>query len=130
MPKLQKAKTGESLRMPAPGRPLNSPLLFACHQKCDCARPVCSQCTRFGRERDCEYSDKDHRSRTEILEERVAFLEARLRETEQSDKSTSPPTVRLNQQMSWESRAEEMEDILEHGNSSFNLGTNTSPGAS
>ena len=46
---------------------------------------MCSQCVRFGRERDCEYTDKDRRSRSEILEEKIAFLQARLHELESGD---------------------------------------------
>ncbi|CAL1711177.1 unnamed protein product [Somion occarium] len=46
--------------------------------KCDCVRPVCGQCVRFNRERDCEYTDGDQRSRTEILEEQIATLQARI----------------------------------------------------
>ena len=37
---------------------------------------------RFGRERDCEYSEKDQKSRTEVLEEKIAALQARVRELE------------------------------------------------
>lgn len=43
---------------------------------------MCSQCVRFGRERDCEYTEKDQRSRTEILEENIAILQTRVRELE------------------------------------------------
>ncbi|EKM50050.1 uncharacterized protein PHACADRAFT_130574 [Phanerochaete carnosa HHB-10118-sp] len=50
--------------------------------KCDCAHPVCSQCVRLGREGDCEYSEKDQKTRTEILEEHVAALKARIVELE------------------------------------------------
>lgn len=57
--------------------------------KCDCARPFCGQCIRFSRERDCEYTDGDQRSRTEILEENIAVLQARVRQLE-SNKGTAP----------------------------------------
>ena len=43
---------------------------------------MCSPCVRFGRERDCEYADKDRRTRSELLEEKIAFLQARLQELE------------------------------------------------
>lgn len=33
---------------------------------------------RFNRERDCEYTDGDQRSRTEILEEQITQLQARI----------------------------------------------------
>jgi len=63
----------------------------ACLEKCDCVRPVCGQCVRFNRERDCEFTDGDQRSRTQILEENIAVLQARLRALEHpgSEPSTS-----------------------------------------
>ncbi|KAI0072826.1 hypothetical protein K474DRAFT_1667317 [Panus rudis PR-1116 ss-1] len=57
--------------------------------RCDCTRPVCGQCVRFNRERDCEYTDGDQRSRTEILEEKIATLQARIRTLEGSMSSSS-----------------------------------------
>lgn len=48
---------------------------------------MCSQCIRLGREKDCEYTEKDKRSRTEILEENIAVLQARLRKLEHADAS-------------------------------------------
>ncbi|KAI0091621.1 hypothetical protein BDY19DRAFT_931391 [Irpex rosettiformis] len=59
--------------------------------KCDCARPVCSQCVRYGRERDCEYTDKHQLSRTEMLEETIATLQAKLQELEHTEDGNSPP---------------------------------------
>lgn len=47
-------------------------------------RPICGQCLRFNRERDCEYTDGDQRSRTEILEEQITQLQARLHTLESS----------------------------------------------
>ncbi|KAI0692453.1 hypothetical protein BC835DRAFT_1357380 [Cytidiella melzeri] len=58
--------------------------------KCDCARPVCSQCIRYGRERDCEYTDKHQLSRTEMLEETIVTLRARVRELEHLEEDHSP----------------------------------------
>ncbi|TCD67723.1 hypothetical protein EIP91_012022 [Steccherinum ochraceum] len=57
--------------------------------KCDCVRPVCGQCVRFNRERDCEFTDGDQRSRTQILEENIAVLQARLRVLEHPDADPS-----------------------------------------
>lgn len=66
---------------------------------------MCSQCARYGRERDCEYSDKDQRSRTEILEETISVLQARLAEFEQPEESSS--TVHLRPTRPWQAFAEE-----------------------
>lgn len=74
MPQLSPAKNGRFIHLQH-GRLLYS-LQF--NQKCDCVRPVCGQCVRFNRERDCEYTDGDQRSRTEILEEQIATLQARI----------------------------------------------------
>ncbi|TDL21160.1 hypothetical protein BD410DRAFT_306958 [Rickenella mellea] len=49
--------------------------------KCDGTRPVCKQCAKARRPDDCEYTDMG-RVATEILEEEVLRLEARLRELE------------------------------------------------
>ncbi|EIM80995.1 uncharacterized protein STEHIDRAFT_134710 [Stereum hirsutum FP-91666 SS1] len=48
----------------------------------DGARPVCGQCSRAGKPSDCEYLNAEGRSRTIILEERIAALEHRIREFE------------------------------------------------
>lgn len=57
-------------------------LTFPLVQKCDGVRPVCGQCIRAGKPDDCEYTDGQGRSRTQILEERIAILEARIQELE------------------------------------------------
>lgn len=51
---------------------------------------MCGQCSHAGRPGDCEYTDAQGRSRTTILEERIAVLEARIRELEDPDSSDSP----------------------------------------
>lgn len=51
-------------------------------QKCDGVRPVCSQCVARGVTVDCEYTDKQGRTRIQALEENVVQLQARLRELE------------------------------------------------
>ncbi|KZT22155.1 hypothetical protein NEOLEDRAFT_1181063 [Neolentinus lepideus HHB14362 ss-1] len=56
--------------------------------KCDGARPVCSQCQRAGRDEDCEYADGG-RTRTQILQDTIAELEARIEELENPGHTTS-----------------------------------------
>ncbi|KAI0343320.1 hypothetical protein BDW22DRAFT_1267464 [Trametopsis cervina] len=66
--------------------------------KCDCAHPVCRQCARYNRGRDCEYTSKDQRSRTEILEETIANLRARIAELEHPDETQN----HFNQYRQWQ----------------------------
>ncbi|KAI5116156.1 hypothetical protein M0805_008427 [Coniferiporia weirii] len=54
-------------------------------QRCDSARPVCTPCVGANRSDDCEYTDNQGRTRTQILEENVSRLEARLQELENPD---------------------------------------------
>ncbi|TFY66228.1 hypothetical protein EVG20_g4864 [Dentipellis fragilis] len=56
-------------------------------QKCDGQRPVCGQCERAGKPEDCGYVDSQTRSRTQILEENIAQLEARIEELENPELS-------------------------------------------
>jgi len=50
--------------------------------KCDGTKPVCGPCTRSSETfRDCEYSDSGF-TRTQLLEEQIAMLEARLEQLE------------------------------------------------
>ncbi|KAF8633206.1 hypothetical protein AX15_001474 [Amanita polypyramis BW_CC] len=62
--------------------------------KCDGAKPVCGPCRRHPKEDECEYSDGPTRSRTQILEETVSRLEARLYELEHPNETT--PSVMLH----------------------------------
>ncbi|KAG7098039.1 hypothetical protein E1B28_000015 [Marasmius oreades] len=55
--------------------------------KCDGVKPTCGQCIRVPKDDPCEYTDGP--SRTILLQQNVAQLQARIRELEQS-KSTSP----------------------------------------
>ncbi|TFY66226.1 hypothetical protein EVG20_g4862 [Dentipellis fragilis] len=50
--------------------------------RCDGARPVCGQCRRTGRPEECGYTDTQARSRTQVLEENIAALQARIMELE------------------------------------------------
>ncbi|KAF7345568.1 Fungal-trans domain-containing protein [Mycena venus] len=49
--------------------------------KCSAERPKCAQCARSMGFQDCEYAD-DGPTRTEILEEQISLLEARIEELE------------------------------------------------
>ncbi|KLO16068.1 hypothetical protein SCHPADRAFT_870268 [Schizopora paradoxa] len=60
--------------------------------RCDGARPFCTQCIRGGRQEDCEYTDNQGRTRTQVLEENVARLQARIQELENPD-TTAPPVL-------------------------------------
>ncbi|KAL5532518.1 hypothetical protein ACEPAF_4292 [Sanghuangporus sanghuang] len=50
--------------------------------KCDGQRPYCAQCVKGNRAEDCEYTDNQGRTRTQMLEETVALLQARIHELE------------------------------------------------
>ena len=56
----------------------NDPVL----QRCDGERPFCTQCVIGNRTEDCEYTDVQGRTRTQLLEETVALLQARIQELE------------------------------------------------
>ena len=51
-------------------------------QRCDSVRPVCGPCIQARREDDCEYTDEQGRTRTQMLEENIIELETRIRELE------------------------------------------------
>lgn len=97
-------------------------------KKCDCAHPVCNQCTRFGREKDCEYSDKDHRSRTEVLEENIAILQARLKELENPGQHTDCSSGQLTRPV-WNGSTEDLTDLEMFAQGSmYSLGVGSSTG--
>ncbi|KAH8115853.1 hypothetical protein DFH11DRAFT_1506802, partial [Phellopilus nigrolimitatus] len=58
--------------------------------KCDGMRPFCTQCTSGNRAKDCEYTDNQGRTRTAMLEENIALLQARIDELENNDPSSQP----------------------------------------
>ncbi|EJD02546.1 uncharacterized protein FOMMEDRAFT_157780 [Fomitiporia mediterranea MF3/22] len=62
--------------------------------KCDGERPHCTQCIRGNRADDCEYTDNQGRTRTQMLEEHVALLQARIHELE--DPRIASQSVRLH----------------------------------
>lgn len=57
-------------------------LLISSLQKCTGTRPVCEQCTQMKRAHECQYDDSSKKSRTQTLREKVALLEAKLRDME------------------------------------------------
>jgi hypothetical protein len=59
-------------------------------KRCDGVRPICGQCDRANRPDDCEYTDGQGRSRTQILEENISRLEARIQELENPADSMTP----------------------------------------
>ncbi|OCH88567.1 hypothetical protein OBBRIDRAFT_779891 [Obba rivulosa] len=63
--------------------------------RCDGGRPICTQCIRTHREADCEYTDGTNLSLTQILEENIATLEARIYELEHPE-LVSPPVILYN----------------------------------
>lgn len=66
--------------------------------RCDGDRPICGQCTRATRLGDpCEYIDPT-RTRTQILEDTIADLNARIEELERSESGqSSAPGIVLHQ---------------------------------
>ncbi|KAI0058715.1 hypothetical protein BV25DRAFT_1810255 [Artomyces pyxidatus] len=61
--------------------------------KCDGVRPVCGPCSRSNRSDDCEYTDGQGRTRTQILEENIAQLEARIHELENPESASASVTL-------------------------------------
>ncbi|KAG2340510.1 hypothetical protein BDR05DRAFT_966774 [Suillus weaverae] len=87
------------------GSTLNQPLgglqrgkaCIACRRRkvrCNGARPTCGQCIRGNRPDDCEYTDGQGRSRTHMLEQDIARLQARVQELEHPEHTT--PAVALH----------------------------------
>ena len=58
-------------------------------QRCDGVRPICGQCDRANRPDDCEYTDGQGSSRTQILEENISRLETRIHELENPAEATT-----------------------------------------
>ncbi|KAL1746447.1 hypothetical protein HDZ31DRAFT_34192 [Schizophyllum fasciatum] len=66
--------------------------------RCDGIKPACQQCIRAKKADCCEYDDGKGKTRTQLLRENIARLEARIRELEDPDHvSTHPPPIRLQQ---------------------------------
>ena len=62
-------------------------------QKCDGSRPVCGACARSDLTDDCEYTDAEGRSRTQLLEKNIARLQSRVRELEHPEDGGSGITL-------------------------------------
>ncbi|KLO17705.1 hypothetical protein SCHPADRAFT_936895 [Schizopora paradoxa] len=58
--------------------------------RCDGARPFCGQCGLTRRPEDCEYTDRQGRTNTEVLEERITQLRARIQELESPSARSQP----------------------------------------
>ncbi|KAJ3775128.1 Zn(2)-Cys(6) binuclear cluster domain-containing protein [Lentinula raphanica] len=70
--------------------------------KCDGLRPTCTQCLKSARPGDaCEYADSG-RTRTQMLEDNISRLEARIRELEEP---TDEDAVRLHAPYNFSSRS-------------------------
>ncbi|TFY79576.1 hypothetical protein EWM64_g4436 [Hericium alpestre] len=57
--------------------------------RCDGVRPVCNQCANANKHDECAYTDVSTRSRTQILEENIALLQARIQELENPGSTSS-----------------------------------------
>ncbi|KAI9453778.1 hypothetical protein BJY52DRAFT_1123297 [Lactarius psammicola] len=57
--------------------------------RCDGAKPSCQQCVRAKKQDLCEYDDGKGKTRTQLLRETVARLEARIRELESPEHTSS-----------------------------------------
>lgn len=68
--------------------------------KCDGSRPVCQQCSRANRAADCEYDDGKTKTRTQILQEKIQRLEARVHELEGNPSGTTGRGTALQKQVS------------------------------
>ncbi|KAG6897529.1 hypothetical protein C0992_000514 [Termitomyces sp. T32_za158] len=60
--------------------------------RCDGTKPACQQCVRAKKGEGCEYDDGKGKTRTQLLREHIARLEARIRELEDPD-YVSPAVV-------------------------------------
>ncbi|KAJ7451627.1 Zn(2)-Cys(6) binuclear cluster domain-containing protein [Mycena latifolia] len=85
--------------------------------KCDGERPKCGPCARSSSFQDCEYAD-DGPTRTQILEEQIAILEARIEELEKPKERRS--TLTLHNPYAGERRSASL-PALSRGGSSVHL---------
>lgn len=61
--------------------------------RCDGTKPACQQCQRAKKGDLCEYDDGKGKTRTQVLRENIAKLEARIRELEDPDRNDSSITL-------------------------------------
>ncbi|KAJ7762380.1 Zn(2)-Cys(6) binuclear cluster domain-containing protein [Mycena maculata] len=57
--------------------------------RCDSRRPICGQCANTVRWEDCEYPDKQGRTRAETLEEDIARVQHRIHQLEHPEEANS-----------------------------------------
>lgn len=60
-------------------------------QRCDGNKPACAQCVRAKKPEGCEYDDGKGKTRTQLMREHISRLEARIKELEMPEMTTSPP---------------------------------------
>ncbi|KZS98782.1 hypothetical protein SISNIDRAFT_499010 [Sistotremastrum niveocremeum HHB9708] len=56
--------------------------------KCDATKPVCHQCLKANRGDECEYDDGKSKSRTQMLQDKMAKLQERIREASHPQRTT------------------------------------------
>ncbi|OSD04103.1 hypothetical protein PYCCODRAFT_1466534 [Trametes coccinea BRFM310] len=61
--------------------------------RCDGVKPACAQCVRAKKADACEYDDGKGKTRTQIMREHIARLEARVRELENPEQSAPSMTL-------------------------------------
>ncbi|KAI8992943.1 hypothetical protein BD414DRAFT_290709 [Trametes punicea] len=61
--------------------------------RCDGVKPACAQCVRAKKGDACEYDDGKGKTRTQIMREHIARLEARVRELENPEQSAPSMTL-------------------------------------
>ncbi|TFY71620.1 hypothetical protein EVG20_g1379 [Dentipellis fragilis] len=62
-------------------------------QRCDGTKPACQQCQRAKKGDLCEYDDGKGKTRTQLLRENIARLEARIKELEDPERTSSSVTL-------------------------------------
>lgn len=90
---------------------------------------------RFGREKDCEYTEKDQKSRTEILEGNISVLQNRIRELENAANVAGPgPSSAITGLADWTGLTEDIDfgDMIMAGHTAGDAAgkrSSLSPGA-
>lgn len=62
-------------------------------QRCDGAKPACSQCMRAHKPDACQYDDGKGKTRTQALREKIARLEEEIAQLRDPDNSSAPSIV-------------------------------------
>jgi hypothetical protein len=87
--------------------------------KCSGSRPVCEQCSKTNRAADCEFDDGKAKTRTQLLQEKIAILEARIRELEPSASATAPVPVPISIASAPSSTSASANQVLQLNDSSY-----------